>query len=120
MIFRALDKDKRAQILDQESHPVQCGCWMFGVLYIENERLFDDKRQTTKYSYSNTESVYLFVEIFHIMGEALRWSSRAGKWGLQGDSETAEEVQMQTFDCQRKLPHTCTNDLCVSARMCIE
>ena len=52
---------------------------MFGVLYIENERLFDDKRQTTKYSYSNTESVYLFVEIFHIMGEALRWSSRAGK-----------------------------------------
>ena len=93
---------------------------MFGVLYIENERLFDDKRQTTKYSYSNTESVYLFVEIFHIMGEALRWSSRAGKWGLQGDSETAEEVQMQTFDCQRKLPHTCTNDLCVSARMCIE
>ena len=61
-----------------------------------------------------------FVEIFHIMGEALRWSSRAGKWGLQGDSETAEEVQMQTFDCQRKLPHTCTNDLCVSARMCKE
>ena len=40
MIFRALDKDKRAQILDQESHPVQCGCWMFGVPYIEHDKDF--------------------------------------------------------------------------------
>ena len=31
-------------------------------------------------------------------------------WGsglLEGDSQTAEEAQMQTFGCHRKLPHTC-------------
>ena len=40
-------------------------------------------------------------------GLPLGWGSR----GLQGDSETAEEVQMQTFGCQRKLLHTCTNHI---------
>ena len=58
------------------------------------------------------EEQMLFVEIFH-MGElswgAQRWSPiRTGKWGLQGDSQTAKEVQMQTFSCQRKLLDTCT------------
>ena len=54
-----------------------------------------------------------FVEFFHMGEPSQRWSSTwAGKWGLQGDSETAEEVQMQTFGCRRKLRHMCTNHLC--------